>query len=458
MATNAKAKQVKAVKGMLDLLPSESHKFAYIRSTCLETARLHGFREIRTPVVEPTELFARGVGDTTDIVQKEMYTFTDRGDRSLTMRPEMTAGVMRCALEHGLLGDALPLKASYVASCYRAEKPQAGRYREFFQFGVELLGTESPAADADLISLAAETLDALGIKGVSLELNSIGCPTCRARYHAALVDFFAQRQDELCETCRSRLEKNPMRILDCKSPVCKGIAENAPAMLDYLCEECDTHFTTVKQLLDAMNIAYTVNPRIVRGLDYYSRTVFEFVSDSLGAQSTCCGGGRYDGLAEQLGGAHTPSLGFAMGLERIRLIMEAQGCEFPEPEKTLCYLAPMGEAALVKCAQLAHTLRSEGFAVETDLNSRSVKAQMKYANKIGAQYVVVIGDSEIESGVAKLKNMETGEQTEIALDGGLMDELYNIGINDSFARLSSVVEGFEALEGLSALMGDGEEE
>lgn len=443
----------RSIKGTQDVLPSESYKWQYIEATCLETARLHGYSEIRTPVFEHTELFTRGVGDTTDVVQKEMYTFTDKGNRSLSLRPEMTASAVRSAIEHGLINDALPVKDCYIASCYRAEKPQAGRMREFHQFGVELFGAPSPAADAEIISLANATLTELGIKGYTLEINSIGCPTCRAEYHKALKEYFNAHKEQLCETCLDRLDRNPMRIIDCKVPDCHEIAKDAPRMIDYLCDDCRAHFDSVKKYLDAMGIAYTVNPSIVRGLDYYTRTVFEFISSDLGAQSTICGGGRYDGLFKQLGGPDTPSLGFGMGLERVMLVMEAQGCEFPAPEKTMIYLAPMGEAAVVKCMELCAKLREEGFSAQTDLNNRSVKAQMKYANKLGAKYTVVIGDSELESGIVKLKNMETGEQTEVTLDTGIIETLYDLGINDTMARLNETVSAFEGLAGLDKLLG-----
>ena len=443
----------RSIKGTQDVLPSESYKWQYIEATCLETARLHGYSEIRTPVFEHTELFTRGVGDTTDVVQKEMYTFTDKGNRSLSLRPEMTASAVRSAIEHGLINDALPGKDCYIASCYRAEKPQAGRMREFHQFGVELFGAPSPAADAEIISLANATLTELGIKNYTLEINSIGCPECRAEYHKALKEYFNAHKEQLCETCLDRLDRNPMRIIDCKVPDCHEIAKDAPRMIDYLCDDCRAHFDSVKKYLDAMGIAYTVNPSIVRGLDYYTRTVFEFISNDLGAQSTICGGGRYDGLFKQLGGPDTPSLGFGMGLERVMLVMEAQGCEFPAPEKTMIYLAPMGEAAVVKCMELCAKLREEGFSAQTDLNSRSVKAQMKYANKLGAKYTVVIGDSELESGIVKLKNMETGEQTEVTMDTGIIETLYDLGISDTMARLNETVSAFEGLAGLDQLLG-----
>ncbi len=448
--------KIKALSGMNDMLPANAYKWEYIKKTCMEIAKLHGFRAIRTPAVEYTELFSRGVGETTDVVQKEMYTFNDRGGRSLTMRPEMTAGVMRCAIEHGLTGDTLPVKACYIEPCYRAERPQAGRYREFFQFGAELLGTPSPAADVDMISMANDVLSALGIEGVTLELNSIGCPECRKNYHDALKAYFSEKSEELCETCRGRLEKNPMRILDCKSPVCKGIAADAPFITDYLCEECDAHFKTVQEMLTEMGIAFEINPRIVRGLDYYTRTVFEFVSDSLGSQSTCCGGGRYDGLSEAVGGPKLPSIGFAMGLERIMLIMEAQNTPFPEEEKTMLYIAALGDKAVVRAASLANQIRAEGFSVETDLSARSLKAQMKYADKIGAQYVVMLGDSELESGVVKLRKMADGTETEVALDGGILEELYNVGIMDSLGKLEAMTGDLDDLGSMAKLFG-GEE-
>ncbi len=407
----------KAIKGTQDLLPNESYKNRYVEQTMLDIASKFGYREIRTPVFEHTELFSRGVGDTTDVVQKEMYTFDDKGGRSITLRPEGTAGAMRAFLEHGLFNEPLPQKVSYLTSCYRYEKPQAGRLREFHQFGVECLGTAAPAADAELISLAHEIFSHLGVEGLQLEINSIGCPTCRKKYHEALHSYFESEKADLCETCLDRLGRNPMRILDCKSPVCSAIAKGAPKVLDYICEDCSAHFELVKKHLDAMNIPYVVNPTIVRGLDYYTRTVFEFVSTQIGAQGTVCGGGRYDGLAEQLGGNSAPSLGFALGIERLMLLMQAQNTPLPEEEKPDLYIASMGEEATVLAAKLAASLREEGISVQYDVAGRSVKAQMKFANKLGVRNTVVIGDSEIESGKVTVKDMNGGESVEMELDG-----------------------------------------
>ena len=406
----------KAIKGTQDVLPACSHENQFVEDTMLRVAQRYGFHEIRTPVFEHTELFQRGVGDTTDVVQKEMYTFEDKGGRSITLRPEGTAGAVRAFLEHGLFNEALPQKVSYLTSCYRYEKPQAGRLREFHQFGVECLGAAEPSADAELIGLAHTIFETLGIADLSLEINSIGCPNCRKTYHAALKSYFSAHESELCATCQERLQKNPMRILDCKSPVCGQIAENAPVVLGYLCDDCRKHFDAVQAHLDAMLIPYSINPRIVRGLDYYTRTVFEFVSNEIGAQGTVCGGGRYDGLVEELGGPHIPSLGFALGIERLLLVMHSQNIEFPQPDACMLYIATMGERAALEASSIAQSLRASDFPVELDTCGRSLKAQMKYAGKIGAQYTLVLGDNEIEKGVYALKEMASGEVTEIAAD------------------------------------------
>lgn len=432
----------KAIKGTKDVLPKDVHKNQYIEATALDIASKFGYKEIRTPVFEHTELFQRGVGDTTDVVQKEMYTFDDKGGRSITLRPEGTAGAVRSYLENGLCNEALPQKVCYLISCYRYEKPQAGRLREFHQFGVECFGSASPLADAEIIALAKSLFDTLGVKDLNLEINSIGCPTCRAEYHKALKKYFSSRKDELCDTCKSRLDINPMRILDCKSPICHEIAEGAPVVIDYLCDECKEHFENVQKYLKAQNIEYTINPQIVRGLDYYTKTVFEFVSNSIGAQGTVCGGGRYDGLVEELGGQHTPSLGFAMGIERLMLLMEAQGCEFPEAEKPDLFIVALGEKATLKAVEIAKDMREEGFSALLDLNQRSVRAQMKYADKLGAKFNVVIGDNEVEAKTAKLKNMQTGEETEINLDT-FVSGFYSISLNEQLADLEINGEEFD---------------
>ena len=406
----------RAVKGTNDILPSDSHNWQFVEGKMLEVASLYGFKEIRVPVFEHTEVFLRSVGDTTDVVQKEMYTFDDKGGRSITLRPELTAGVIRSAIENGIVNGALPAKVCYIGGCYRYEKPQAGRLREFHQFGVECIGAASPNADAEVIALARQVLSSVGIEKISLEINSIGCPECRKAYHAALKEYFSSNIDDLCGTCKERLDRNPMRILDCKSPVCSGIAAKAPVVLDFLCDDCREHFEQVKAHLTAQGIEYTVNPHIVRGLDYYTRTVFEFVSGDIGAQSTVCGGGRYDGLISQMGGPSVPSLGFGMGIERLMLVLKNQDAELPDAPTTDLYIATMGEKAKLKATALCAELRQEGYKAQTDICSRGLKAQMKFADKIGAKFTVVLGDDEIENGKAKLKDMAEGTETEIKID------------------------------------------
>lgn len=420
----------KKIKGTEDVLPKDSYRWQFVEDVMRKESASYGFKEIRTPVFEHTELFARGVGQTTDVVQKEMYTFDTKGGESVTLRPEGTAGAARAVLEHGLVNDSLPIKASYFVSCYRYEKPQAGRLREFHQFGLECYGTQSPVADAELICAAQSIFDRLGIKQLRLEINSIGCPTCRAGYHKALKEYFYGYKDELCETCNSRLEKNPMRILDCKSPVCSKIAQGAPKITDYLCDECKEHFASVQKYLDAAGVEYTVNPTIVRGLDYYTKTVFEFVTDFIGAQGTVCGGGRYDGLIEELGGKHLPSLGFAMGIERLLMLMDKQGVEIPKPSTCDLYIAVMGEKASLKSFEIIKAVRSCGLIAETDVVGRGLRAQMKYADKIGAKFSMVLGDNEIEQGKAVIKNMSSGEQTEIVLDDTFAEKFMVLQLAD----------------------------
>lgn len=400
-------------KGTKDVLPSESYKWQFIENAAREVAKDFNIREIRTPVFEYTELFLRGVGETTDVVTKEMYTFEDKGGRSITLKPEGTAGAARMFIENGLANAPLPLKAYYIAPCYRYERPQAGRLREFHQFGIEVFGTSAPEADAEVIFAASSFLKKLGIRDTRLEINSIGCKSCRAEYNRALKDYFRPHLGEMCATCNERFDKNPLRMIDCKEERCKKITANAPKILDYLCPECRAHFERVKTLLDGLGVEYAVNPDIVRGLDYYTRTVFEFVSTSIGAQGTVCGGGRYDGLISELGGGNVPAIGFAAGLERLVLLMENTGVPFPEAPVPEVYIAGMDDASRAKAFSLVNGLRTQGISAEGDLMARSVKAQLKYADKLGAKYVVVIGGTELETGVCNVKKMSDGSVTSV---------------------------------------------
>ena len=402
-------------KGTKDVLPSESYKWQYVENLARETARLFHVKEIRTPVFEHTELFQRGVGDTSDIVTKEMYTFKDKGDRSITLKPEGTAGTVRSFIENGMGNGVLPAKMYYIIPAFRYERPQAGRLREFHQFGVEIFGASGAQTDAESIIIADTFLKKLGIK-VQLYINSIGCKTCRAKYNSALKAFFAEKLDNLCFDCKNRYEKNPLRLLDCKEEGCKAINKDAPSMLDYLCEDCKTHFETLKALLESAGVDYKIDPRIVRGLDYYTRTVFEFVSTSIGAQGTVCAGGRYDGLIEELGGNPTPAVGFAGGIERLLMVMEQSGVEIPNPDKPTVYLAGMDVGSRAKAFALANELRKNGVTAEIDHMARSIKAQFKYADKIGAKYVAVIGESELLEGAMNVKNMSDGTSEKVAFD------------------------------------------
>lgn len=411
----------KAPRGTADVLPSESYKWQFVEKKLSQVANNFGFSEIRFPTFEHTELFERGVGNTTDVVQKEMYTFSDKGGRSVTLRPEGTASAARLVIENSLYAGVLPLKLWYIISCFRYEKPQAGRMREFHQFGAEVFGTSSPASDAEVISFADTILKSFGIKKIKLLINSIGCPSCRRIYTEALKSYFSNNMDTLCATCKERLNRNPMRLLDCKSENCKQVTANAPAILDYLCDECSEHFDSVKRYLDDMNIIYSVDPRIVRGLDYYTKTVFEFVTDEIGAQGTVLAGGRYDGLVEELGAAALCGLGFAMGIERLLLLLEKSGIEIIEPNGCLLFIANIGSNALKKAMKMANMLRAEGINAQCDILGRSLKAQMKYADKINAKYTVVLGDDELSLGECKIKNMETGKLQSIKLD-----ELYTV--------------------------------
>ena len=412
---------IQAPKGTYDVLPEESYKWQYLERILRDTAKTFGYREIRFPMFENTELFIRGVGDTTDVVQKEMYTFTDKGGRSISLRPEGTASVVRAMIEHGGFNGALPVKCYYIAPNFRYEKPQAGRYRQHYQFGVECFGAATVAANAEVISLADTFLKRLGIRDITAHINSIGCPKCRPQYAQALKDYFGAHIDELCDTCRDRLERNPMRLLDCKSPICHEIAKGAPKTLDYLCGDCRASFDETLETLSRMGVDYQVDPGIVRGLDYYTGPVFEFISNDIGAQGTVCGGGRYDGLVEQLGGKPTPALGFGSGLERLLLVMEKLGVVIPGAETIDVYVATTGKAAGDAAQKLILELRRSGIAAERDLCDRSLKAQMKYADKIGARYTMVIGDDELAAGTANLKNMQTGEQIPCVLSAATIE-------------------------------------
>lgn len=413
-----------APKGTRDILPPEIYKWHHVEKAFAKLCDSFGYREIRIPAFEHTELFQRGVGDTTDIVQKEMYTFTDKGGRSVTLRPEGTAGVVRSYIENGMGSTPQPVKLYYNITAYRYENVQKGRYREFHQFGVEALGASGPVIDVEIISLLSMFFSRLGLKQTGLNINSIGCPSCRTAYNEKLKEFFRPHLEELCDNCRNRFEKNPLRIIDCKEAGCKRFISGAPSLIDNLCDECSTHFEGLKAGLDNLGIEYKVDPNIVRGLDYYTKTVFEFVSENVGTQGTICGGGRYDGLVEICGGAPTPGIGFALGVERLLMELESQGIVFEEPKPADLYIAAMGQKALDYAQQLVYKLRSFNVRAETDLMARSLKAQMKYADKRGFAYTIVLGENEIESGKGILKDMRSGDQKDVSLDS-IVDRLKN---------------------------------
>lgn len=403
-------------KGTKDVLPQDSYKWQYIEKTAREVAKTFNVKEIRTPTFEHTEVFLRGVGETTDIVNKEMYTFFDKGNRSITLKPEGTAGVARSFAENGMQSTALPVKLYYITQCFRYERPQAGRLREFHQFGVEMLGSDSANTDAEAIILAKTFLDKLGVKNLTLYINSIGCKNCRARYHEALKAYLKDNYDSLCDLCKDRFEKNPLRILDCKNPECNRITAGAPKITDYLCDDCQAHFIKLQKLLSLSNVEYKIDSNIVRGLDYYTKTVFEFVSENIGAQGTVCGGGRYDKLISEFGGGDVSGIGFAVGIERLLLLLENTGVAIPCDEKVKIYISPMGEEASEKAFAITHNLRKVGIIAETDHMGRSIKAQFKYADKIGAEYVGVIGTNELADNVIKIKRMSDGEEKTIPID------------------------------------------
>ncbi|MBR3200536.1 MAG: histidine--tRNA ligase [Mogibacterium sp.] len=404
---------MKAPKGTKDMLPQDAYKWQYIEEEWAKICSEYGFKEIRTPVFESTDLFNRGVGDTTDIVQKEMYTFEDMGGRSITLKPEGTSPAVRAFIESNLYAETQPTKIFYDTACYRYEKPQAGRLREFHQFGIENFGTPSMMADAEIIALGYDFLNRMGIEDVELHISSVGCRKCRPVYRKVLQDFLRPKYDCLCETCKSRFDKNPMRILDCKSAEDKKAVQDAPMMLDYLCEDCRSDFEALETYLDAMGIRYVVDPSIVRGLDYYTKTAFEFITTKIGAQGTVCGGGRYDHLIEEVGGPDMPGVGFGLGKERLLMLMEACGHDFGAAPAPQIFLAWIGDEAKLYALQLLHELRGKGIRADMDTRERNLKGQMKYANKLGAEYTAVIGGDEVASGEITLKNMSTSEQTKV---------------------------------------------
>ncbi len=407
-----------APRGTKDVLPQESYRWQAVEAICRRVAALAGYREVRTPVFEHTELFLRGVGDTTDIVQKEMYTFEDKGGRSITLKPEGTAGAVRALVEHSLYAGPLPVKMYYLsAPIFRYEAPQSGRYREHHQFGVEIFGAAEPTSDAEVIALAMRMLTETGLDGLSVSVNSIGCPACRKVYNDALRAFLAERIDTLCDTCKDRYQRNPLRILDCKNEKCQAQLTEAPSMLEYLCEDCQAHFEGVKAALTALDIPYQIDPRIVRGLDYYTRTVFEIIMRADGGASLAvCAGGRYDGLVEMLGGPSMPGMGFGMGIERVLMLLDQKGVAVPEPRLFDVYVAAIGAEARIPALALTEGLRATGVKVEMDHQGRSLKAQFKSADKCGAPKVVIVGGDELARGAVKLRDMETKEELEIPLD------------------------------------------
>ncbi|WP_294189740.1 histidine--tRNA ligase [uncultured Clostridium sp.] len=404
--------EIQAPKGTKDMLPQDAYKWHYVEGVLREVSKSFGVREIRTPIFEHTELFLRGVGETTDIVQKEMYTFNDKGDRSITLKPEGTSPTVRAFIENRLFNEAQPTKLYYIIPCFRYENVQKGRLRQFHQYGVEVFGSKEPSMDAEVISLAMEALKKLGLKSLSLNINNLGCPNCRPKYNEALKKYLEENYDNLCNVCKTRFEKNPMRILDCKERNCKEITKNAPIILDYICDECDSHFTEVKRYLDALNIKYNIDPGIVRGLDYYTKTIFEILNDDF----TVCGGGRYDKLIEEIGGPEMPAVGFGLGLERLIMTLEKEGIEIPKEDVIELYIGARGEGARTEAFVLANKLRSIGVKTEVNHMGRSIKAEMKYANKIGAVFTTIIGDDELQNKTLKLKRMSDGEQFEVSLD------------------------------------------
>lgn len=406
----------KAPRGTRDVLPAESGKWNYVETRFREICRRYGFFEVRTPTFEHTELFKRSVGDTTDIVEKQMYSFDDNGGRNITLKPEGTAGVARAYIENKMYAGTQPVKLFYITPCFRYERPQAGRLREFHQFGIEAFGAASSLVDAEVIGVAIDFFADLGITNLELRINSVGCPTCRKIYREKLQEYLRDRLDDLCETCKNRFDRNPMRILDCKSATCQESVHDAPRMLDYLCDPCKEDFESLKGFLGQMNIEYIVDPDIVRGLDYYTKTAFEIVSKEIGAQGTVCGGGRYDNLISQMDGPPTPGVGFGLGIERLLLTLEKSGIEIPVSNKCDILIAYMGEKAKIEAIKLVRKLRIEGVSAQLDLLDRSLKAQLKYSDKLDSLMTAIIGEDELAEGNIVIKDMKKSEQYTIKMD------------------------------------------
>lgn len=400
-------------RGTGDILPGEVGKWQFLELTIRQICTEYGYSEIRTPIFEHTELFERGVGETTDIVEKEMYTFKDRGERSITLRPEGTASAVRAYLENKMYAGPQPVKEYYIGPMFRYDRPQAGRFRQFHQFGVEVFGSNDPALDAEVMAMAMELYGRLGLKNLELHINSVGCSRCRAVLREKLQEYFRPNLNNFCPNCQSRFERNPLRILDCKSERCQELGQGAPTTLDCLCAECEEHFRLTRAYLDTLGVPYILDNRLVRGLDYYTQTAFEIMASDIGAQSSIGGGGRYNGLIEACGGPPTPGIGYALGLERIILTMEKQGIKFPSSGKLDVYVVAADAAACAEAFKLLFKLRSAGFASDKDYLGRSLKAQMKYAGKIEARFVAILGSTELERGVVSLKDMSTGKQEEI---------------------------------------------
>ena len=415
----------KGPRGTKDILPKEVYKWNYVENKFREICALYGYEEMRTPIFEHTEVFTRSVGDTTDIVQKEMYTFTDKGDRQLSLKPEGTAGTIRAFIESKLYADTQPTKLFYITPCFRYERPQAGRQRQFHQFGIEALGSDEPSIDAEVISLAVQFFNEVGLKDLSVNINSVGCPHCREEYNKNLKAYLDAKADVLCETCLERKDKNPMRVIDCKNPTCKENLQDIPFMIEHLCDDCKNHFDKLQEYLREMDIKFVVDKTIVRGLDYYRKTAFEIISNDIGSQSTVCGGGRYDGLVEQLGGPKGISgIGFGLGAERLLLTLENNNIEIENPKATDIYIATIGDQAKTKSFGLVKSLRDNHISADIDHLGKSLKAQFKYSDKINAKYTIVIGDDELDKDLATLKNMATSEQTTVKLSE-LVNELKN---------------------------------